>query len=399
MSAHAILARVYFRTESQCASSAISSAESLPPNAGIWASGFTAFGFVICAVDLRFSQLLTDVRELGPFLAADPIDHVAAHARLVEQHATLVSAGDVAGGCDACSFDSAARIAACLAVVAVGRRAQARRDHLRIGDVRLQPVGRPREMRGENRRRDAVRLVARRAAIRLRSARRRRARARSTPGPTRGTASRAPIVRQRHDRRREEPERQHDPRRARQWRVAAAIDPRQEQQQRDRDARNDDRADHLELAGKVLDQLKQPQEVPLRPRDVVARRRIGRRLERGAPCRATPGTRSRAPCRRSPADRAAPDSENTAWRTPSCARTGPDMPSRDRSVRCTSTSASSATGSTSTCTAYQRVSVSAPMSGPPRSMRGHLSPTTGVSFEMLIAHDRRPVRALIPGSS
>jgi hypothetical protein len=51
---------------------------------------------------------------------------------------------------------------------------------------------------------------------------------------------------------------------------------------------------------------------------------------------------------------------------------------------CAIVSATSTAGNTSTCTAYQRVSVSAPISAPPRSNAARKSPASGVSLAMLI---------------
>ena len=173
---------------------------------------------------------------------------------------------------------------------------------------------------------------------------------------------------------------------------ARPVESRAEARGRRRGSRGHERRPQ-ELRGRAVEELPQLVErhqVPLRPRRVVAER-VRRPLERGAVRR--PGQRRRARRPRPPpqmvrksellavGDRRAPFAH--PWR---CDEATPRAEHQRRS----------STGNTTTCTAYTRVSPSAPSSGPPASIACSQPPTTGASPDDVALDDARPPAALIP---
>ena len=116
-------------------------------------------------------------------------------------------------------------------------------------------------------------------------------------------------------------------------RVRSAVDPRQQREKHRSDAGHDHRADDFPLAGEVLQQLEEAEEVPLGPRDVA-----WRRSDRPAPRAAARRSRPTRPARRAPRRRrrcrAPPATDRKATAAPSRGRTGPEMPWRRISTRC-----------------------------------------------------------------
>ena len=137
------------------------------------------------------------------------------------------------------------------------------------------------------------------------------------------------------------------------------------------------------LPGKVLQQLEQPEEIPLGSRDVVGIGRIGRTLER----------RHAAPRHRDDREEHDRDDDRVAERLVGVERerrcrasdvSDPSCPEAASARDARRSSPTSSAGRKITCAEYQRVSVSAPIVEPPWSTAAIASPAIGASREMLI---------------